>query len=465
MVRCFNITAIAIATFFVSAARGADFGFFGRSGDAIEINLSTLPGISGGSTFSGLSFGATTGHTLLTSDLLTGQPFESSGRFWVIPDPSRNTPALGDANPTARGFQGQLTGSLLVNGVSKSFSVTVQPGYTGSGPGSVGQSLESQGRAANNKLFVVQQQQRLRYLGFVAQGGAPLVVDGDFGPATNSALRTFQGAIIGGVNTTQANTDGIIGPNTAAWLNAANAPVWQEIVPEPAYTVSAVQERFAVSWTMDLISKGTINAKAATGITQRITALSTPDGYGSSQWHQTHRVGLDIDYATHSSTHNDGNGTLSTDESNVIKHAIGMIDAQASGRVIRIITSNVDILNGIAAARPGVALYNDTTGGHRNHLHFDVGPPARAAGRANLVGDFNLDDVVDAGDLAVWKQNYGTVYSGSDFLLWQRRFGASQTPLGAEGVVLGVPEPQSLSLLAWSLVIWQSRKRRFGSGL
>ena len=462
MVRRFNILAMAIATLAASAARGADFGFFGRSGDAIEINLSTLPGISGGSTFSGLSFGATTGHTLLTSDLLTGQPFASSGRFWVIPDPSRNTPALGDVNASARGFQGELTGSLLVNGVSKSFSVTVQPGYTGSGPGSVGQSLESQGRAANNKLFVVQQQQRLRYLGFVSQGGAPLVVDGDFGPATNSVLRTFQGAIIGGINTTHANTDGIIGPNSAAWLNAQNAPVWQQIVPEPAYTVSAVQERYGVSWTMDLISKGTIKAKAATGITQRITALSTPDGYASSQWHQTHRVGLDIDYATNSSTHNYGNGSLSTDESNVIKHAIGMIDAGASGRVIRIITSNVDILNGIAAARPDVSLYNDTSGGHRDHLHFDVGPPTRINGRANLVGDFNLDDVVDAQDLAVWRQYYGEVYTGNDFLTWQRRFGSSQAPLGAEAALQVVPEPQSLSLLAWSALFWQWRKKRSG---
>ncbi|HEY1068192.1 MAG TPA: peptidoglycan-binding domain-containing protein, partial [Pirellulales bacterium] len=234
----FHLLAL-VAALVTPAAHGADFGFFGRSGDAIEINLASLPGIAAGSTFSNLELAGFNGHTVLTRDLLANQPFDSTGRFWVFPNPARNTAALGDVNASARGFQGTLSGSLLVNGVSKTFSVTVQPGYTGSGPGAVGQSLEAQGRAANNPLFVAQQQQRLRYFGFVSEGGAPLAIDADFGPATNSALKTFQGAFTGGVNTTQANVDGIVGPNTAGWLNAQNAPIFQEITPTSAFTVSA----------------------------------------------------------------------------------------------------------------------------------------------------------------------------------------------------------------------------------
>jgi hypothetical protein len=441
-----------LAALAAPAVRAADFGFFGRSGDAIEINLAALPGVAAGSTFSSLDLAGFNGHTVLTSDLLASQPFESTGRFWVFPNPARNTAALGDVNASARGFQGPLAGSLLVNGETKTFNVTVQPGYTGSGAGSVGQSLESQGRAANNPLFVAQQQQRLRYFGFVAQGGAPLVVDADFGPATNSALRTFQGAFIGGINTTQANTDGIIGPNTAGWLNALNAPIFQEITPTSAVTVSAVSERFATNWTIDLIHKGSVLAKAATGITQRITALSTADGYGSSAIHSTHRVGTDIDLATNSSTHNWGNGTLSTDEANVVKHAVAFVDANATGRVIRFITSNQDIYDGIQAARD-VSLYYDTSGGHQNHLHIDVGSPAQIAGRANLAGDFNLDDVVNAADLAVWKQYAGANYTGADFLTWQRRFGSSQAAPLAEAAALSVPEPSALILLALSVPI------------
>ncbi|MBL9163422.1 MAG: peptidoglycan-binding protein [Planctomycetaceae bacterium] len=456
--RPFVLLAALLATP-AQAAHAADFGFFGRSGDAIEINFAALPGVAAGSAFSGLNLAGFTGHTVLASDLLANQPFESAGRFWVFPDPARNTRALGDSN-AARGFQGTLSGSLLVNGAAKTFSVTVQPGYTGSGLGAVGQSSEALGRAANNPLFVAQQQQRLRYLGFVTEGGAPVAVNGVFGAGTDSALRTFQGAFIGGINTTQANTDGIIGPTTAGWLNAQNAPIFQEIAPTAAYTVSAVSERFATSWTLDLIAKGSVLAKAATGITQRVTALSTADGYGSSAIHATHRVGTDIDLATASSTHNWGNGVTSTDEANVVKHAVAFVDAAASGRVIRFITSNQDIYDGIRAARPSVPLYYDTSGGHQDHLHLDVGPPTRIAGRTNLAGDFNLDDAVNAADLAVWQQYAFANYAGSDFLTWQRRFGASQPAALVEAAAQSVPEPSALPLLAWSVTLWCKRLNR-----
>jgi hypothetical protein len=335
----------------------------------------------------------------------------------------------------------------------------VQPSYTGSGAGSVGQSLESQGRAANNPLYVAQQQQRLRYFGFVAEGGAPLTIDADFGPATNSALKTFQGAFTGGINTTQANVDGIVAPNTAGWLNAQTAPIFQEIAPTSAFTVSAVSERFATNWTIDLINKGSVKAKAATGITQRVTALSTVDGYGSSAWHSTHRVGTDIDLATNSSTHNWGNGVTSTDEANVVKHAVAFVDAAASGRVIRFITSNQDIFDGIKAAHPSVSLYYDASGGHQDHLHIDVGPPTRIAGRANLAGDFNLDDAVNVADLAVWNEYAGANYTGSDFLAWQRNFGTSQISSLAEAAAVSIPEPGALLLLAIGVPVFEAIKR------
>ena len=143
------------------------------------------------------------------------------GRF-LIPH------ASSDNNATSRGFQGNISGSLKVDGVTKTFRITVQPGYTGSGQGSVGQSLEGLGRI-NNPLFVAQQQQRLTYFGFVPAGAAPLDVTGTFDVDTDEATRTFQGVFTAGNNTTQASMDGIIGPNTAGWLNAANAPAWNEI--------------------------------------------------------------------------------------------------------------------------------------------------------------------------------------------------------------------------------------------
>jgi hypothetical protein len=481
-----------IAAAFGNSAIGADFNFYGRSGDAIELNLAALPGIAPGSTFSALDTSGFSGHTVLTSDTLTAQTFSTSGRLWVFADPARDTPATGDTNPAARGFQGMLNGSLLVNGVSKSFSVTVRPGYTGSGAGSVGQSGERINRATNNRLFVAQQQQRLRYFDFVRQGGAALAVDGIFGPATDEATRTFQAAFLGGYNTTQADADGIIGPNTAGWLNAANAPTWNELVdPDPqrpgTFSTSTMignfdiypgrdpgtgnrsgltpqPERFATSWTVDLIFKGSAIAKSETGRTQRINALSMSDGYGSSCCHNTHRVGMDIDLYTNSSTWNYGDGVRSAEEQIVINHASAFIRAGATGRVIRIITSNDDIYDGIAALNPTTALYYDTSGGHQNHLHIDVGPPTQIAGLANLPGDFNFNDVVDASDYVVWRKQLGIMYTQSQFNTWRANFGRVRvTQSGAgSGAAAPVPEPATILLLlaASSSTHFQRRRGR-----
>jgi peptidoglycan hydrolase-like protein with peptidoglycan-binding domain len=491
--------AISVLLIIAAPAHAADFNFYGRTGDAIEINLGA--GLPAGTTFAGLNTSGFAGHTVLTSDALSGQAFASSGRLWVFANPARNTPALGDANAAAKGFQGVLAGSLVVNGVSRTFSVTVQPGYTGSGAGAVGQSSEQIDDPANNPLFVAQQQQRLRYLGFVPQGGTPLAVDGDFGPATDSALRTFQGAFVGGNNTTQANVDGIIGPNTAGWLNAQNAPHWVELVdPDPqragTFSINTMigafdiypgadpgtgnrtgntpqPERFGTSWTADIIAKGSALAKATTGRTQRINAISRSDGYASSCCHNTHRVGMDIDLGTVSSTWNYGNGVTSAEEQIVINHAVSFANAGASGRLIRVITSNQDIYDGIDAAS-NVALYYDESGGHQNHLHLDVGPPSRIAGRANLAGDFNLDDVVNHHDFALWQTAFGATgpglgadgnldydADGGDFLLWQRARG-NAVPPSAGGLAMTIPETRTLGLLASTLLapICRPRMRR-----
>jgi peptidoglycan hydrolase-like protein with peptidoglycan-binding domain len=467
------------------------YHFFGRSGDAIEINLGALPDISPGSTFGGLNTSGLSGHTVLTSDTLLGLSFASTGRLWVFPNPARNTPALGDVDAAARGFQGALSGSVLVYGVERGFSITVRPGYTGSGAGSVGQSSESLDDATNNPLFVAQQQQRLRYLGFVPQGGAQLAVDGDFGPRTDQATRTFQAAFVGGYNTTQADVDGIIGPNTAGWLNAANAPFWEELIdPDPqrpgTFSTNTMignfdiypspdpgtgnrtgltpqAERFATSWTNDLIEKGSALAKATTGRTQRINALSRSDGYASSCCHNTHRVGMDIDLYTNSSTWNFGDGVRSAEEQIVINHAQSFINANADGRVIRFISSNDDIYDGIAALNPTAPLFFDTSGGHQNHLHIDVGPPTRQAGLANLPGDFDLNDIVDATDYVWWRKWLGVLYTQSHYDAWRNGFGQSRAPMSGGGSVgeSSVPEPAALYLLL-PAIAWLQCTRKAG---
>ncbi|QEG37603.1 peptidoglycan-binding domain-containing protein [Bythopirellula goksoeyrii] len=476
---------------FAGLCEAVDFEFYGRTGNGIELDFSSRLGVPGGASFSGLSLSGFGGHTVLTSSDLNQGNFASDGQLWVFANPARNTPGLGDTNPAARGFQGALTGSVLVNGEQKTFSVVVQPGYTGAGPGSVGQSLESLNKPGNNPLFVAQQQQRLRYLGFVREGGAPIAVDGDFGPNTNAALRTFQAAFVAGINTTQSSVDGIVGPNTAGWLNAANAPTWEELIdPDPqvpgTFSVNNMIgdfdilpsrdpgtnqrtgltpqiERFGTSWAHTLWKAGSASAKTETGITQLMNAMSTADGYGSASAHSTHRVGMDIDMHVDVSTWNFGNGVTSTAEQNVIDIAVEYIDSGASGgsqsgRVIRIISSNQDILDGINSQRPSTATWFDSSGAHQNHLHLDVGSPTRIAGLADRPGDFNFDDQVDGRDFLVWQRGgSSSPHSGSDLALWQGHYNASLT-----ASVVTVPEPGSGMMLVglWMLAAigwWRKR--------
>ena len=60
---------------------------------------------------------------------------------------------------------------------------------------------------------------------------------------------------------------------------------------------------------------------------------------------------------------------------------------------------------------------------------------------ADLPGDFDGDGNVDAADLAQWQNEYGSVLSGSDFLLWQQQNAAA---LAASAV----PEPSSWWFIA-----------------
>lgn len=488
-----RIILLSIAIFCVSlpCVEAANHEFYGRSGNGIEVDFGELPGVPGDATFSNLLLSGFNGHTVLTSSDLQQGNFSTDGRLWVFPNPARNTEVLGDIDAATRGFQGRLEGSISVDGQQKSFAVNVRPGYTGSGPGSVGQSLERINRAANNRLFVAQQQHRLNYLGFVAQGGGQLAVDGDFGPNTDSALSTFQGAFVAGVNTTQASVDGIVGPNTAGWLNAANAPTWEELVdPDPQvpgnFSVANMIgdfdilpsrdpgtnirsgltpqiERFGTNWALSLWRSGSAAAKDATSITQLMNGMSTDDGYGSAFAHSTHRVGMDIDMHVASSTHNFGNGFTSQDEQGVIDAAIAYIDAGAvggseSGHVLRIITSNSDIRNGIRAARPAVATYLDSSTVHQNHLHIDVGAPSRVAGVAATPGDYDFDNEVNAFDFLVWQRGASpNPLSGADLSQWQTNYGSSPS-LAATSIA--VPEPSTSSIfLLGMLILGTSRSR------
>ena len=148
------------------------------------------------------------------------------------------------------------------------------------------------------------------------------------------------------------------------------------------------QERFGSSWAMDLIKEGSARARSYTGRTQRINAISRFDGYASSCCHSSsHRVWHGYRSWYRSSTWNWGDGIISFEEVKVAQHVYGFFSAEAAeGRVIRVISSNHDIEDAINNLDSDINVFHDSSGGHQNHIHIDVGAPARDSGLANLDG-------------------------------------------------------------------------------
>ncbi|MBA3482793.1 MAG: retropepsin-like domain-containing protein [Pirellulales bacterium] len=77
--------------------------------------------------------------------------------------------------------------------------------------------------------------------------------------------------------------------------------------------------------------------------------------------------------------------------------------------------------------------------------------------KVTIPGDFDGDFTVDGDDLTVWREDFGGIYSGADFLTWQRNLGMSIAPIAA------VPEPSALALGAIALGGIALRRRSSGS--
>ena len=93
-------------------------------------------------------------------------------------------------------------------------------------------------------------------------------------------------------------------------------------------------------------------------------------------------------------------------------------------------------------------------------------------------GDFNADAEVDGDDLAAWKAGYGDTTNvtaadgdadddgdvdGADFLTWQRNVGWSPLDIPTVAASAAVPEPASVALLFFSLMVATVWRMRMGA--
>jgi GH35 family endo-1,4-beta-xylanase len=90
----------------------------------------------------------------------------------------------------------------------------------------------------------------------------------------------------------------------------------------------------------------------------------------------------------------------------------------------------------------------------------------------DLAADFNEDGTVDASDLTVWSENFGSSGSpgdangdlqtdGADFLVWQRQLGMTKdAPLAIRSAGASVPEPSTAGLALAAAISLAGRRRR-----
>lgn len=104
-----------------------------------------------------------------------------------------------------------------------------------------------------------------------------------------------------------------------------------------------------------------------------------------------------------------------------------------------------------------------------NFPAFFTGTGDVVVGPAGLLGDFNNDGKVDAGDYATWRKNEvanaslpndnGLATQAARFSLWRANFGNS-SGAGSGLSASGVPEPATFVLLGWAVIGFGSIRRR-----
>jgi hypothetical protein len=80
-------------------------------------------------------------------------------------------------------------------------------------------------------------------------------------------------------------------------------------------------------------------------------------------------------------------------------------------------------------------------------------------------GDFDGDGVVDAADYVTWRKRLGSVFSQTDYAIWQNHFAESSGEgSGGESInglqPIGVPEPAAGVLLLLGLSFWGAARHR-----
>jgi hypothetical protein len=228
----------------------------------------------------------------------------------------------------------------------------------------------------NQPIDVIAVKSRLIQLGFDW-----LAADAVMGPTTISAIRLFQ-AIKNGFNrVVDPRNDGRVdvGGDTLKWLNATNAPRWQQM-PAGSRVMGFINDNiadlsdahdFGTAWLADTIRaagaeyRDAFLSEHASAATLTVNDTSLPRG-GDTPVHATHEAGLCCDIRLPRKNGTVGGITVaSADYDRAAMRAMikAFLKQPMASRVL--LSDQVLVNEDLCRAAQG----------HHNHAHFEVGPP------------------------------------------------------------------------------------------
>jgi hypothetical protein len=212
-----------------------------------------------------------------------------------------------------------------------------------------------------------------------------LTEDGDIGPLTIQTIKLFQGIKNGFNRVGDPRNDGRInvGGDTLKWLQASNAPRWQQMPAgskDEGFINSELADTsdnhdFGTNWLAQTLQDTGATYKTEFLDTHPSAALLTlndasrPRG-GDTPMHATHETGMACDIRL--PRKDGGAGGITVDSSNYDRAAMrALLKAFLEQSMASRVLLSDQVLVGERLCRAAQ--------GHLNHAHLEVGPPSRGA--------------------------------------------------------------------------------------
>ncbi|MCA9199426.1 MAG: hypothetical protein KDA87_17895, partial [Planctomycetales bacterium] len=231
-------------------------------------------------------------------------------------------------------------------------------------------------------LEIARLQQRLRYYDYPGQSGRLLVVDGIVGNETRHAAGLFTATVEVGEHENRDSVSGV----AYNFINALNAPHWEELVARPnddfdvvlgPFPPNSPPRYFGTNWLVETIRLGAAAAKRGTepiSMPIGVGSISAPNGPGPEGYHEGHDAGMSVDFLLPIQIADVGDGSVSELESDAAGLIRALETAAFPGVTIREVrTSNSDIADAINAGRISPIAIVDA--GYAGGLHVTINPP------------------------------------------------------------------------------------------